>query len=189
MNILVIDNYDSFTYNMTQILKEEGACSYDVVKNDKIEIQTVKSYDKILISPGPGLPENVPILSLLIKMYSENKSILGVCLGHQAIVHAFGGVLNQLARVNHGVTKAVTIVDEDDYLFNRVPNKFEVGLYHSWAISKEDLPKCLKTTAISEDGVIMAIRHRELDVRGVQFHPESIMTKVGRKIIQNWVQY
>ena len=187
MNILVIDNYDSFTYNLTQILREEGACNFDVVKNDKIEIETVNSYDKILISPGPGLPEDIPILSLIIKMYSEKKSILGVCLGHQAIVQALGGSLKQMTRVSHGVTKAVTIVDEEDYLFNGMASNFEVGLYHSWAVSKDGMPECLKTTAVSDDGVIMAIRHRELDVRGIQFHPESIMTIEGKKILRNWL--
>jgi anthranilate synthase component 2 len=188
MRILIIDNYDSFTYNLVQILEEVVQAEYSLVKNDQVVLDEVNYFDKILIGPGPGLPDELPILKKVIQLYSENKSIFGVCLGHQAIVETFGGKLFKLNPVTHGVSKKIKIVDKDDYLFAGISKKIKVGLYHSWAVVKNDLPSCLRVTAMSDDGIIMAIKHEFYDVRGIQFHPESIMTIEGKKILRNWLE-
>ncbi|MBI4811333.1 MAG: aminodeoxychorismate/anthranilate synthase component II [Ignavibacteriales bacterium] len=186
--LLIIDNYDSFTYNLIQLIEENVGCEFDIAKNDKIDFNHVEYYNKILSTPGPGIPAEAGEILRLIKSYSKTKSILGICLGYQAIAEAFGGRLVQLPQVAHGVSKKIKILDERDYLFQKLPEAFEVGLYHSWAVSAESLPSCLKVTAAAEDGTIMAIAHKDFDVKGVQFHPESIMTKDGRKIISNWLK-
>jgi anthranilate synthase component II len=186
MKILVLDNYDSFTYNLVHMLRELGH-EPAIFRNDKITIQEVDQYDKILLSPGPGIPDEAGILKQLIKTYSSTKSILGVCLGHQAIAEVFGGILFNIPNVLHGVTSQISITDQEERLFKKIPNTFNVCHYHSWAVKNENLPSDLKITATNKDGLIMAIAHKKYDVRGVQFHPESIMTEYGMDIIKNWL--
>ena len=185
--LLIVDNYDSFTYNLVQLIEEIGGCEFDIVKNDKIDFKRVELYNKILITPGPGVPAEAGEILHLIKLYSNTKSILGICLGYQAIAEAFGGHLVQLPKVSHGISKKIKILNERDYVFRGLPETFEVGLYHSWAVSAEQLPSCLKITAAADDGTIMAIAHKEFDVKGIQFHPESIMTAYGKKILCDWL--
>jgi anthranilate synthase component 2 len=184
--ILIIDNYDSFTYNLIQLV-EELNCKYDIIKNDRIDFDLAAGYKKILITPGPGIPSEAGNILQFIKHFSKTKSILGVCLGCQAIAEVFGGRLKQLPNVSHGICKEIKILDEQDYIFNGLPKMFEAGLYHSWAVSADGFPKELKITAKTIDGTIMVFTHREYDVKGIQFHPESIMTHYGKKIIENWL--
>jgi anthranilate synthase component II len=186
--ILIIDNYDSFTYNLLQIV-EEFHSDYSIVKNDHLNFETLEPFSKILISPGPGLPSEAGLITKVISKYASSKNILGVCLGHQAIAEVFGGELYNFSIVRHGITSKVNVVCPDDYLFENIPAEFEAGLYHSWAVSKNNFPDCLKVTAINNDNVIMAISHKEYDVKGVQFHPESIMTAHGEQIIMNWLKH
>ena len=187
MRILVLDNYDSFTYNLVHILKELGHSSnLDVIRNDQITIEEVDAYDKILLSPGPGVPEDAGIMIDLIKTYAPSKSIMGVCLGHQAIGEVFGSTLYNMNEVLHGITTD-TILDEADYFFEGIPERFRVCRYHSWAIKPDTLGNDLKLTASDPKGEIMAIAHKSYDVRGVQFHPESILTQHGKKMMENWV--
>lgn len=185
MKVLVLDNYDSFTYNLVQYIQEILEQKVDVYRNDEIELDAVETYDFIILSPGPGLPKDAGIMPALIKRYAATKSILGVCLGHQAIGEAFGANLENLAHVFHGVETPVEVVVEDEPLFQDVPASFQAGRYHSWVVAKADLPDDFEITAVDKDGVIMAMRHKEFDVRGVQFHPESIMTEYGRKMLEN----
>jgi len=185
--LLIVDNYDSFTYNLVQLIEEIGGSEFDIVKNDEIDFDQVVLYNKILITPGSGIPAEAGEILRLIKLYSKAKSIFGICLGYQAIAEAFGGYLVQLSQVSHGISKKIRILNERDYLFRGLPETLEVGLYHSWAVAAEQLPSCLKVTAAADDGTIMAIAHREFDVNGVQFHPESIMTAYGKKILSNWL--
>jgi anthranilate synthase component 2 len=185
-NILVIDNYDSFTYNLVHYL-EDLNCTVTVLRNDEFDIEEVEKYDKILLSPGPGLPSEAGLLKAVIQKYASSKSILGVCLGQQAIGEVFGGSLTNLEKVYHGVASKVTITATDDTLFNRLENQIEVGRYHSWVISKEDFPEDLEITSIDENGQIMSIRHKLYDVKGVQYHPESVLTPHGKTILENWV--
>ena len=187
MKLLIIDNYDSFTYNLVQMIEELGLLNYEIIPHDKVNIQNANVFDKILITPGPGLPKDHPILEMVIRQYASSKSILGVCLGHQAIAKTFGGELFKQENVSHGITKRMIIKDSSDYLFKDVTSEVNVGLYHSWAVSKTNFPKELKITAVSEDGVIMAVSHKQYNVKGVQFHPESIMTVCGKQIIQSWI--
>lgn len=187
MNLLIIDNFDSFTYNLVQIIEQSGLTDYSVVTHDKVNIDEVNEFNKILLTPGPGLPDEHPIMEKVIMKYSASKSILGICLGHQAIRKAFGAELTKQNVVSHGITKKVIINDSSDYLFNGLSGEIKVGLYHSWAVSKTNFPDELKITAISEDGIIMALSHKYYDVRGVQFHPESIMTPPGEVIWRNWL--
>jgi anthranilate synthase component 2 len=187
MNILIIDNYDSFTYNLAQIVEEYGSCHLEIIKNDLLGEVQVSDYDKILISPGPGLPSDIPILANVINKFAPTKSILGVCLGHQAIAEVFGGGLINLSKVSHGISKEIEIIDKNEYLFKKLPEVLQVALYHSWAVTDKNFPEDLKITARSKDGIIMAISHKQYDLKGIQFHPESIMTKVGRQIIYNWL--
>ncbi len=186
--VLVLDNYDSFTYNLVHILRELGVgATMDVYRNDKIALEDVEAYDHILLSPGPGLPAEAGIMPALIEKYASHKRILGVCLGHQAIAEAFGGELFNLPIVFHGVTTEVNVEDPDEVLFQEIPGKFTVCRYHSWVVKPENLPAELKITVTGEKGRIMGLRHKAYDVRGVQFHPESIMTEHGKKMIENWL--
>ena len=186
MKILVLDNYDSFTYNLVHIIRELGY-EMDIFRNDKIALEEVKKYDKILLSPGPGIPDEAGIMKDVIKTYSPNKSILGVCLGHQGIAEAFGAKLFNIPNVLHGVTSKARVTDRNEKLFKELPNQFEVCHYHSWAVVAESIPSELTVTATNPDGLVMAIAHKKFDVRGVQFHPESIMTEHGKMIIENWL--
>jgi anthranilate synthase component II len=186
MKILVLDNYDSFTYNLVHLLKALGQ-EPTVVRNDKIDLEEVARYDKILLSPGPGVPSEAGIMPKLLKKYGNSKSILGVCLGHQAIGEAFGGSLNNLSDVFHGVATQTTILDKEELLFKDIPEQIATCRYHSWIVNTYDLPENLLITAIDEFGNIMALRHKEYDVRGVQFHPESYITEHGKKMIENWL--
>jgi len=185
--LLIVDNYDSYTYNLVQIVKEHGGFEVSVLKHDIIEIEEVAKYDKIIFSPGPGVPDDYKILKEIIKKYSVHKSILGICLGHQAIVEAFGGKIYKLEKVYHGIKQQVNIIGTDDYIFAGISAQIEAGLYHSWAVSGEKFPTCIKVTAMSSDNIIMAVSHKEYDLKGLQFHPESYMTAFGEKIIFNWL--
>jgi anthranilate synthase component II len=187
MRVLIIDNYDSFTYNLVQVIEQCGVSDFNIMKTDALDLKQAGDYPKILISPGPGLPKNYPNLYHLLKLYSNSKSILGVCLGHQAIAAFFGAKLFNMNEVYHGVSKKVNILKEDDYLFKNIPDGFEGGLYHSWAVSEEDLPQELVVTSKAEDGIIMSLSHKTFDLKGIQFHPESIMTDYGTEIIRNWL--
>ncbi len=186
MKILVIDNYDSFTYNLVHYLEKVTDAAIEVYRNDKISLSEIDRFDKILLSPGPGIPSEAGILLDVIKKYAPTKSILGVCLGQQAIAEAFGGSISNLKDVFHGVATPVSILVEDA-LFKGIPKNLKVGRYHSWAVNKEDLPKDLEITAIDESGSIMGLRHRSYDLSGVQFHPESVLTEHGLQMIENWV--
>ncbi|MFO7256649.1 MAG: aminodeoxychorismate/anthranilate synthase component II [Bacteroidota bacterium] len=188
MKILVLDNYDSFTYNLVHILRELGHTP-DVYRNDKISTEAVGAYDKILISPGPGLPDEAGIMKDVIRTYSSAKSILGICLGLQGIGEVFGARLFNIPRVLHGVTTTTTVSDPDEILFKNVTPSFQATHYHSWAVDPNTVPDSLVVTAVNEEGLIMGIRHREFDVRGLQFHPESVMTTEGPKMLRNWLQY
>lgn len=187
MKILVIDNYDSFTYNLVQYIERITKDPLEVRRNDKITLEEVEPFDKILISPGPGIPDEAGITKRLIDMYGRNKSILGVCLGHQAIAEVYGGSIRNLDRVYHGVPGEMKQLTDDDYLFKGVPGTFEAGRYHSWIVEDETLPDCLEVTVRNDEGLIMAVRHKSYDVRGVQFHPESVMTEYGGLMILNWI--
>jgi len=187
MKIMVLDNYDSFTYNLVHILKELTAGPVDVYRNDEITIEDAAGYDKIIISPGPGIPDEAGITKNLISHLASSKSILGVCLGCQAIAEVFGGSLINLDRVYHGVKTEIIITDKGDRLFLDVPANFEAGRHHSWVVNEKDLPSNLKITAKDDEGMIMALSHVEYDVKGVQFHPESVMTEYGKKILLNWL--
>lgn len=187
MNIVIIDNYDSFTYNLSHQLKALGA-QVDVVRNDAFQMSRLEPYDKIVLSPGPGIPEEAGLLNDVIRRYAGRKPILGVCLCHQAIAEVFGGRLENLRTVYHGVQTPTHIINHD-YLFEHLPETFEAGRYHSWVVSRSGLPDSLEVTAISDDGHIMALRHLTYDVRGIQFHPESILTPEGARILQNWLNH
>jgi anthranilate synthase component 2 len=184
--IAVIDNYDSFTYNLVHYLEDLNA-QVTVYRNDEFELEELQSFDKILLSPGPGIPDEAGLLKAVISKYAENKSILGVCLGQQAIGEVFGGSLINLDKVYHGVATKVTQSVTDESLFSGLPNDFEVGRYHSWVIANVDFPSVLEITSTDENGEIMSLRHKTLDVKGVQFHPESVLTPFGKQILENWV--
>jgi anthranilate synthase component 2 len=185
MKILVFDNYDSFTYNLVHAVGRLGY-EVDVARNDCITIEEVGKYDKIILSPGPGIPSESGILLDLVKTYAPTKSIFGVCLGEQAIGEVFGGKLENLTNVYHGVSTEIRIV-EDDLLFTGLERRFEAGRYHSWIVSRENFPDDLKITAVDAENNIMALAHQKYDVRGVQFHPESVLTPVGTSILKNWL--
>lgn len=186
MKIVLIDNYDSFTYNLRNLVLELGV-NVDVVKNDAFQLEELESYDGILLSPGPGLPKEAGLLLNVIKTYANKKPILGVCLGEQAIAEAFGGKLANLNEVFHGIQSEISC-SKDDPLFKGLPQEILVGRYHSWVVSPENFPSCLQITATSKEGHIMAIRHRNLPVMGIQFHPESVLTLDGKAILANWFQ-
>lgn len=186
--VLVIDNYDSFTYNLVHILRELGMGDHmEVHRNDKIAVDYVEEFEHILLSPGPGLPGDAGIMPEVIKRYSPSKNILGVCLGHQGIGEAFGAELFNLPTVFHGVATRVDLTKVQDRLFRDIPSSFKVCRYHSWAIKPDTVPDSLEVTVDDADGNVMALRHKEYNVRGVQFHPESIMTEHGKKMMQNWL--
>ncbi|WP_436414326.1 anthranilate synthase component II [Petrimonas sp.] len=187
MKILIFDNYDSFTYNLRHVIKELGYDDIDVIRNDKIDLNDVSIYDKIILSPGPGIPEEAGDLLPLIHRYAPTKSILGVCLGHQAIGVAFGAKLENTPMVHHGVQTPIEITGSD-YIFEDLPAEIEVGRYHSWIVSDDNFPSDLEITAVDESGKIMALKHKTLDVHGVQFHPESVLTPLGQKIIKNFLE-
>jgi len=202
MKILVFDNYDSFTYNLVHLVEKIVHQKVDVYRNDQIPLEKVKEYDKIILSPGPGIPEEAGLLLPLIKEYASSKSILGVCLGHQGIGEAFGGKLLNLAAVFHGVATKMRIVNRETSnvtgansspflsrnLFEGLPSEFDAGRYHSWIISEEDFPGELEVTARDDNNYIMALQHKSYDVQGVQFHPESVLTPLGEQILRNWLQ-
>ncbi len=187
MKILVFDNYDSFTYNLVHLVEKITHTKVDVFRNDTIAMEKVNEYDKIILSPGPGVPAEACMLLPLIKEYAATKSVLGVCLGHQAIGQAFGGTLTNLSTVYHGVAMPCRLTTANCKLFAGMPSEFEVGRYHSWIVSKETLPAELEITAKDDNGFIMAMQHRTYDIQGVQFHPESVLTPVGETIMRNWL--
>lgn len=186
MKILLLDNYDSFTYNLLHVVKELGIKDVEIFRNDQIALSEIERFDKIILSPGPGIPEEAGLLLPIIKQYAPTKSILGVCLGHQAIGEAFGATLENLTDVYHGVQTPVHII-KDDILFQHLEHEIPVGRYHSWVVSRNAFPECLEITAESQEGQIMALRHRMYDVHGIQFHPESVLTPQGKVIIQNFL--
>jgi anthranilate synthase component II len=188
VKILVFDNYDSFTYNLVHLVEKILHEKVELHRNDQIALEKVKEYDKIILSPGPGIPIEAGLLLPLIKEYASSKSILGVCLGHQAIGEAFGGKLVNLSTVYHGVATPVHIsASNSGPLFKGMPGTFEAGRYHSWIISDEDFPKELEVTARDDNNYIMALQHKSYDVQGVQFHPESVLTPMGERIMRNWL--
>ena len=184
--ILVIDNYDSFTYNLVHYLEALNA-KVTVLRNDEFDLEEVAAYDKILLSPGPGIPDEAGLLKEVIQKYASSKSILGVCLGLQAIGEVFGGSLRNLEKVYHGVATQALIQVVDETLFSGLPSEIEVGRYHSWVVDVENFPEVLQITAVDSNGEIMALRHKTFDVKGVQFHPESVLTPDGKKILENWL--
>lgn len=188
MKILILDNYDSFTYNLVQYVQELTRQRIDVFRNDEIELRQVAAYDTIILSPGPGLPKDAGIMPALIRQFASEKAILGVCLGHQAIGEAFGASLRNLDKVFHGVPTSMYQTELKDPLFEKVPKEFKAGRYHSWIIRKESLPDSLQIIARDQDGEIMAIRHVTYDLVGVQFHPESIMTPHGMQMLSNFLK-
>src|SRR6478609_9166027 len=185
-NILVIDNYDSFTYNLVHYL-EALDCEVTVYRNDEFELEEIAKFDKILLSPGPGLPDEAGLLKPLIQKYASSKSILGVCLGQQAIGEVFGGKLTNLDKVYHGVANNIKVLVEDEILFKGLPKEIQVGRYHSWVVDP-NLPEVLEATSVDENNQIMSLRHKTLDVRGVQFHPESVLTPLGMQMLKNWIE-
>lgn len=185
--ILVIDNYDSFTYNLVHLLQELGQ-EYEVIRNDKFELDYVDNFDKILLSPGPGIPEEAGLLMEVIRKYAPTKSILGICLGQQAIAEVFGGRLFNLPKPLHGVASSIIVTDRKEKLFHNFPLDSKIGRYHSWAVEAESLPDSIKITAVDENNIIMAIAHKEYDVRAMQFHPESVLTDNGKLLIANWLK-
>ena len=186
MKTVIIDNYDSFTYNLALLVKELGA-EVDVLRNDKFELEELEKYDKIILSPGPGIPEEAGLLLEVIRTYAGRKPMLGVCLGEQAIGQAFGGKLTNLSEVFHGIQTNVKIKNKD-YIFDGLPTEIPVGRYHSWVVDTDGFPEELVVTAISPEGQIMALKHREYDVHGIQFHPESVLTPDGKQIVGNWLK-
>ena len=188
MKILVLDNYDSFTYNLVQLIEQIIGEKVDVFRNDQINIEDIEKYDKIVLSPGPGIPVEAGILLELIKKYAPTKSILGVCLGQQAIAEAFGGSLINLSEIFHGVATNAKTIKKDAKLLRNLPEILEVGRYHSWAVNPEDFPAQLEITSVDENGMIMSLQHKNYDVHAVQYHPESILTPEGKKIIENFLQ-
>ena len=185
MKIVIIDNYDSFTYNLSHLVKELGA-EVDVLRNDQFDLADLEGYDKIILSPGPGIPSEAGLLLDVIRTYAGRKPMLGVCLGHQAIGEVFGGRLENLSDVFHGVATPCHLV-ADDPIFNGIEREFTVGRYHSWVVAADGLPDCLEVTATSPEGQIMALRHRDHDIHGIQFHPESVLTPEGKTMIKNFI--
>lgn len=186
MTTVIIDNYDSFTYNLSHLLKELGA-DVTVLRNDRFELPQLARYDKIILSPGPGIPEEAGLLTDVVRTYAGRKPILGVCLGEQAIGEVFGAKLTNLQTVYHGVQTPVTLT-APDYVFRGLPERFDVGRYHSWVVSRDGLPAELEVTAVSDEGFIMALRHRSFDIHGIQFHPESVLTPHGKTILDNFLK-
>lgn len=188
MKIVVIDNYDSFTYNLVHAIKKISGEPVDVFRNDELELSDLEKYDKIVLSPGPGIPEEAGLLLDIIREYAPKKSMLGVCLGHQAIGEAFGGTLTNMNNVLHGIATPVTKTTVETLLFQGLPETFMVGRYHSWIVNEQGLPACLQVTSYDDKGLIMSMKHTAYDVEGVQFHPESVLTPLGEQIIANWLK-
>lgn len=186
MKIVIIDNYDSFTYNLSHLVKELGA-EVTVLRNDQFQLKDLEAFDKIVLSPGPGIPSEAGLLLDVIKTYAGKKPILGVCLGEQAIGEAFGGKLTNLSDVFHGVQTPISIQSED-YLFEGLPSNIQVGRYHSWVVDTDGFPACLEITAVSEEGYVMALKHKEYDIHGIQFHPESVLTPDGKTMVANFLK-
>lgn len=187
MKIVIIDNYDSFTYNLSHLVKELGT-EVTVLRNDCFALEDLEEFDKILLSPGPGVPQEAGLLLDVIRTYAGRKPILGVCLGEQAIGEVFGGTLTNLNEVFHGIQSTVKVT-APDYLFEGLPGEIPVGRYHSWVVDRKGFPASLEITAVSKEGYIMALRHKELDVHGIQFHPESVLTPDGKQMISNWINH
>jgi anthranilate synthase component 2 len=187
MKIMVLDNYDSFTYNLVHLLKELTSGPVDVHRNNEIGFDKISQYDKIIISPGPGVPDQAGITKEMIRHFAPAKSILGVCLGCQAIAEVFGGTIINLDKVFHGVETNINVIDTEDKLFTDIPLNFTAGRYHSWVVNNQDLPPDLRITARDDQNMIMALAHLKYDTKGVQFHPESVLTKSGKKILSNWI--
>lgn len=185
MKIFILDNFDSFTYNLVHII-EQYATVVVVKRNNAVNISEIKGFDKIVFSPGPGLPSDVKIMNEIIDRYKTTKPILGVCLGHQAIAEHFGANLINMPEVNHGQEFATNII-KDDYIYKNIPETFYSGRYHSWIVNTENFPNELEITSVDNKNQIMSLRHKKFDIRGVQFHPESIMTKYGGEMLKNWV--
>ena len=185
--ILILDNYDSFTYNLVHYVEANPNYEVDVFRNDEISIEDVNNYNTIILSPGPGLPKDAGILNEIIKKYSETKKILGVCLGMQAIGEVYGGTLINLKNVFHGVATPIQVQDTTDLFFKNLPNSFNIGRYHSWVISNDNFPDVLRITSVEENGQIMSLKHKKHKVYGVQFHPESILTEYGKEMITNFL--
>jgi anthranilate synthase component II len=186
MKILVLDNYDSFTYNLVYILRELHD-QVEVYRNDKISLEDVAGYDKILLSPGPGIPSEAGIMLDLVKEYAPSKSILGICLGHQGIGEVFGGSLENMSDVLHGISDKAIVTDTSERIFKGLPTEIQVGRYHSWTVIPESVPESMTVTAIDEQGRVMGLAHKQYDVRGLQFHPESVLTEHGKEMLQNWL--
>lgn len=186
MKIVIIDNYDSFTYNLSHLIKEIGA-EVTVIRNDQFTLNQLERFDKIVLSPGPGIPSEAGLLLDVIKTYKGHKPILGVCLGHQAIGEVFGGTLENLSDVFHGVATEGTQFS-NDYIFDSLPKRITMGRYHSWVVSRENFPTCLEVTAVSDEGQIMALKHKNYDIHGIQFHPESVLTPEGKTILRNFIE-
>ena len=187
MKIVIIDNYDSFTYNLSHLVKELGA-EVSVMRNDEFELEALDAFDKIILSPGPGIPSEAGLLLDVIREYAGRKPILGVCLGHQAIGEVFGGKLTNLSTVFHGVATEGTQLG-NDYLFDGLPERITMGRYHSWVVDREGWPEALEVTALSDEGQVMALRHRKMDIHGIQFHPESVLTPDGRTMLENFISH
>ena len=186
MNIVIIDNYDSFTYNLAHLVRQLGA-SVTVYRNDQFEMSQLEPFDKIILSPGPGIPSEAGLLLDVVRTYAGRKPILGVCLGHQAIAEVFGARLSNLAEVYHGVATEGTQFN-NDVVFEGLPQRIVMGRYHSWVVDRAGFPDCLQVTAVSDDGQIMALRHKQLNVHGIQFHPESVLTPMGGQMVRNWLE-
>ena len=189
MKLLVLDNFDSFTYNLIQLIEESGVLDFDVISNTMIGFEHINQYNKILLSPGPGLPKEAGLLKSLISVVAGKIPVLGICLGHQAIAEVFGAKLIQSNRIFHGEASQVTVLDSENYLFKQIPGKFEAGRYHSWEVDPYTLPVSIRITIIDSNGSIMGLKHKIFDIQGLQFHPESIMTPFGKEIIYNWLNH
>ena len=187
MKILLLDNYDSFTFNLLHLVEQFDGVEVSVFRNDELSLEEVSAFDKIILSPGPGLPKEAGIMISLIEKFSSVKPILGVCLGHQAIAEFFGAKLFNLDEVQHGISSLTTVTDTSEKIFKNIPQQFKTGRYHSWMVDKNELPSSLKITAVDGQQNIMALRHKTLDVCGVQFHPESVLSEYGKTLIGNWV--
>src|SRR5574344_2384974 len=187
MKIVIIDNYDSFTYNLSHLIKEIGA-EVTVIRNDQFTLNQLERFDKIVLSPGPGIPSEAGLLLDVIKTYKGRTPIRGVCLGHQAIGEVFGGTLENLSDVFHGVATEGTQFS-NDYIFDSLPKRITMGRYHSWVVSRENFPTCLEVTAVSDEGQIMALKHKNYDIHGIQFHPESVLTPEGKTILRNFIDH
>jgi anthranilate synthase component II len=188
MKVLIVDNHDSFTYNLAQMIEQAGDCDLDIIKNSSND-HDISQYDKFIFSPGPGIPsEEEGLMKMILQIQSANKSILGICLGHQAIAEFFGAKVINLNQVYHGIKSEIRINEPSDYLFKDISENIYGGLYHSWCVSENNFPECLKITAMSDEGIIMGIAHKYYDIRGLQFHPESVMTENGKIILKNWIR-